>query len=655
MLKLKVINAMRLVLILLSCNILCCLSVREDYFLDDDDRNTKNQNENSTIITVLRRSEQLQKDTIWKSTNVTKLQTVNSNEDAYDSDADDNIAMVGGLISDSEYSEINQNEYERKANDFRSNSFLDLLKDYVYLYDEPTSPGYVRSQDMQTFPALKDNETNFIRNITDGENSNKEKVLVDFYNLKPAGSQLSPENETLIGDNINLYENQVFWYVPDNIPCWNLPILYGELGEKLTNDEVFLTYKGKLKKVTENTENEEKTLKEANIPVSQAMNKWCAADPCYGDHTLCLFPEMVNSKLCTRKYKVFTPTMMQRVKLVNNLNSMRNRVANRGTKLYRHLPTAANMRQVIYDTDLQNMAAAWLHQCLPGPSACSSLDDELVAQLECTKYAKQCCMSDDENDILSKCIPRRGCFFDALTGCLYTWFRMAAQDLTATDVECGHITPATYNTVQLLWAKTSKIGCAYARSVMGNVRVVCNFAPGATFTISTKFFCGFISHQAMIEDFIDNITTPGFLADLGIVLYPQKTLNITHEKHWSTNVNYSLRMSDIDILSKVYRSKWMRDVLDDKSNSTLGFVARLVTRYTFEAENGPQCDSGKNIYQPGEPGSLCLAKGRRFYSLCYDFRNPISGYRLVAVVAPIALFSLILYDLFSGVVRQTNY
>lgn len=252
-------------------------------------------------------------------------------------------------------------------------------------------------------------------------------------------------------------------------------------------------------------------------------------------------------------------------------------------------------------------------------------------------------------------IPHHECFIDAIIGCIHTWFRSARDELTATDVKCGHITPNTFNTVQLLWAETNKIGCAYGRRPGGDIRVVCNFAPGAPFSIYTKSFCGFIKHKEMIEAYSVNVTSPDFLTHLGIALHAVKSFNFTDAEFTNHDFNYSLRFSDVDILSKVYPRRWIRQELNEYRNGTIGLIARLVTKYTFGDDSGPQCDTNKHIYKSGEPGSLCLEKGSRFHSLCYDFRDPTPGYRLVAVLAPIALFSLILYDLFSGVVRQTNY
>ncbi|XP_069357225.1 uncharacterized protein [Maniola hyperantus] len=205
-----------------------------------------------------------------------------------------------------------------------------------------------------------------------------------FYNLEPAVDQDLTFNQTKY-----IYDQT--WYVPQDFPCWDLPILYGELGSKKKKHDVFLIYGGNLVNVIESSTKMTSTYKPVEPPISHVINKWCEVEPCYGDHTLCLFPRPVISNICDKEYKVFVPNILDQFTLVNTINTMRNHVANGVSKKYPHLPSAANMKQITYDYDLEDMAQAWLRQCLPGPAPCSALDGNLVSHLECTKYAKYCC------------------------------------------------------------------------------------------------------------------------------------------------------------------------------------------------------------------------------------------------------------------------
>jgi hypothetical protein len=238
---------------------------------------------------------------------------------------------------------------------------------------------------------------------------------------------------------------------------------------------------------------------------------------------------------------------------------------------------------------------------------------------------------------------------------MYAWFSRAGRLIDKTDVKCGYTKSTTYNTAQIIWANTNKIGCAFGQRNNGDVRVVCNFAPGAPFILDTKYFCGLIAHK-YIDNYLSkeytDFTDLNFLSSLGFNMLEMynnyttqlKRLTIKNQKDsWHLNT-----------LSNIYKNAQLRKHLKDFSNGSKGFIVRLVTMYTFFEESEGRCDSNVPIYAVGPPGSLCVERGRVYKGLCYDFRDPTPGYRLVAVLAPVALFSLILYDLFSGVVRQTN-
>lgn len=263
--------------------------------------------------------------------------------------------------------------------------------------------------------------------------------------------------------------------------------------------------------------------------------------------------------------------------------------------------------------------------------------------------------------------PRSECYVHPIIGCVHVWFSSAGQDLIERDVHCGRSSVTTFHTVQLFWAKTSKIGCAYGERSNGDIRVVCNFSPGAPFYLETKLYCGIIAHNDI--EYLrnnDNVTDLDFLASLGIKW--RSIFKSSSEKVSSTPTAVKIYAKNfvsestartkshwgVDSLTKLYKESWVRKQLVDRQNGTRSMTARLVAKYTFIDETESRCDSDESIYVAGDPGSLCVEKGRTYHGLCYDYRDPTPGYRLIAIAAPIALFSLILYDLFSGVVRQTN-
>lgn len=413
----ETIGTMKSIFILLICIIVDSQSVSVDYYLGNKDPEIEVKNVNITLSKPL---DDVQVFQASRKTNKNEASLENVTEPDYEkydelSDIEEQMIKkaskdkrpVGENRFDSESQEIqvgfdtNVILRQSEMDVSKANTLRNILKDYVNDYDVPTTAAYtiLRGNELgtETQTVFGFNKIVIIKNVTE-DDINSEKMSIDFYNLIPASSV---NND--FGDNFSAFNllNNV-WYVPENYPCWELPILYGELGKSMLATDVFLVYPGNLKNVIETEEELSQPSRSLYIPVSQTMNKWCAAGPCYGDHTLCLFSDKTNSKLCRRGYTVSTPTMIEQIGLVNTVNSMRNRIANGETDIYKHLPKAADMNQLIYDFDLESMAEAWLHQCLPGPAACSALDGNYVTQLECTKHAKHCCIDSYKTEKASK-------------------------------------------------------------------------------------------------------------------------------------------------------------------------------------------------------------------------------------------------------------
>lgn len=216
-------------------------------------------------------------------------------------------------------------------------------------------------------------------------------------------------NLEAVAENLNFNSTHVTsqetWYVIEDYPCWELPLIYGEIDRTVTHQlqfgnlnrrsPVFQMYPKYLKNViVTNDTVDEQGEKDDNIQYN--VNKWCRIAPCYGDHTMCLFPKNVKAGFCGRGYTVSVPPVNEQTAFVSSLNSIRNAVAS-GDKSYHHpqiprVKGATNMKKILYDYELQLMAERWLLQCLPGPSPCCSLDNTFVTQLECTKLTEHCCM-----------------------------------------------------------------------------------------------------------------------------------------------------------------------------------------------------------------------------------------------------------------------
>ncbi|VVC93129.1 unnamed protein product [Leptidea sinapis] len=626
-------------LLLIFCS--CANTVDLEYYYEDkaDYRNEDiNENRNESIVSEKTHFLEDKVSDI-KSSNDTSNGYFNNSDEAVPNTNNTNVTHDGrkSILSQMLRNSLNKKQSNKTVSVMKSK----LFKDYEYAYDDV------------------DDQLNFLRDVNNTSPSNpdkknrnlifKEHRSSEFYNIEPAA-----DSDFLQRNWSNINRSDI-WYVPEKYPCWELPLLYGQLGSKNNKEDVFLLYSGRLKNVVD--PGFQKLKSRLYMAEYQNFNTWCGVQPCYGDHTLCLFPDSTLSTICETGYTVKVPSIMSQMGIINTLNSMRNRVASGESERYSHLPPAANMKQINYDYDLQKISEAWLRQCLPGPAPCSALEGKFVAQLECTKYANYCCFNTRKSAI--QCIPKSACFINAVIGCIHLWYWSAGRHLQKADVQCGRAAVRNFNTVQLLWATTTKVGCAYARRRNGDIRVVCNFAPGAPFVIDTRLYCGIITHEPTKEFGDDPQKINDMMPSLGVSWNHIQQKNREHPTSSKVDPLYSTTEGlksiwGVQSLNKIYLEDWVRELMGKRKNGSKCVIARLVTKYTFIDVSEAKCDMNQSVYIAGPPGSECAERGRRYGNLCHDFRDPTPGYRMVAVVAPVALFTLILYDLFGGVVRQSS-
>lgn len=327
-----------------------------------------------------------------------------SDTDYYD---DSKISRNSNSTSDERYNDNTIDKSENKSI-FSNNSETEtttivslrpeqVFFDYHYDYSESDSPNYVpHGEDSKTLYST----SKYHPLIT----NNKDDSFSELFNLES------------VADNLNFNSSseklEETWYVIEDYPCWDLPLIYGEIdqiksrqfnyGKRKRRSPVFQMYPKFLKNVITGNETVEEP-KPLNGNFQYNVNKWCRIAPCYGDHTMCLFPKRVTAGFCGRTYTVSVPPVQEQTAFIFALNSIRNAVAS-GDKSHHHpqiphVVGATNMKKIIYDYELELMAERWLLQCLPGPSHCCSLDNAFVTQLECTKLTEKCCM---EKQVVTK-------------------------------------------------------------------------------------------------------------------------------------------------------------------------------------------------------------------------------------------------------------
>lgn len=321
--------------------------------------------------------------------------------DTEDYDDDSKITRNSNNTTDENYNNENTTDNSQNKTFLPNNSQTEtttreslrpeqIFFEYHYDYSESDSPNYVPrdgdttpSHSTSKYPPLVTNKTF--------------DIFSDLFNLESVA-----EN---VHFNLTHPPSHNTWYVIEDYPCWDLPLIYGEIDQTVLSQfeygnlkrrsSVFQMYPKYLKNVIISNETmEDPPERDENIQYN--VNKWCRIAPCYGDHTMCLFPRRVTAGFCGRGYTVSVPPVHEQTAFIFSLNSIRNAVASGDKSQHHpqipHVVGATNMKKILYDYELQLMAERWLLQCLPGPSHCCSLDNAFVTQLECTKLTDHCCM-----------------------------------------------------------------------------------------------------------------------------------------------------------------------------------------------------------------------------------------------------------------------
>lgn len=310
------------------------------------------------------------------------------------------------VINKSEDDNLQNVSHLRRQNDNETRSEItkqtEQDKDY---YNNTTTENYKKPMTKQTFinPLYDEYEDSYtstlklfrhqshtsIRRVNNFQETSEQQpnLLNKFYDVKP--KTIRPSKKRLNYENKQNSEGlRKVWYILEEHSCeLDSPLIYGSVPAQDGNN-IFKIHNEGIVNISISAETPQRSRKPA---VSlYPVNRWCNMPPCYADHTLCQYNDNKYSSLCEPKYYVHVLSPHERGMMVNMMNSMRNRVASGLVKKYKHLPTAANMNQLLYDIDLENMALSWLFQCKPGPAPCVAMDGP-VSQLECTKRVQNCC------------------------------------------------------------------------------------------------------------------------------------------------------------------------------------------------------------------------------------------------------------------------
>lgn len=210
-------------------------------------------------------------------------------------------------------------------------------------------------------------------------------------------------------------------------------------------------------------------------------NKWCNQDLYGKDHTMCRFEDGAQSSCGTVISRGIT-TKADKEEIVNKHNQLRAKIANGKEQkgVDGSQPKAANMRQMVWNDQLAEVAQRWADQCKPTPHDKNRRTDEFsyVGQ----NYAWK-----------SSSNPKRQKYL--LKGMVKMWYN-EVKDVFLEEVKhFVSTTPVTGHYTQVAWAKTYEVGCGFISSVKRNGRnvesvLICNYGPGGNALNAPQYTIG---------------------------------------------------------------------------------------------------------------------------------------------------------------------
>ncbi|KAF6210333.1 hypothetical protein GE061_013437 [Apolygus lucorum] len=205
------------------------------------------------------------------------------------------------------------------------------------------------------------------------------------------------------------------------------------------------------------------------ICVLEANIDWCSdALKCKGEkNTMCAYYDYKNKGECVDIVDNQTPA--GRKKMLDLHNAYRNKMAGGEIKGW---PTAADMREMSWDCDIEYVALRWTKQCKPGHDSCRRTPKfEYVGQ----NYADAGSTAEFRTSDSS------------FTGWTDGELKLVSdpEGLVASfqGGKWGHLT-------QVVWADSYKLGCGEIHTVKGKFKyvvIVCNFGPGGNYA-ATKMY-----------------------------------------------------------------------------------------------------------------------------------------------------------------------
>jgi len=195
-------------------------------------------------------------------------------------------------------------------------------------------------------------------------------------------------------------------------------------------------------------------------------NKWCNTGKYKEGHTMCKYEDSVQASCGSY---TLTGIDSQAVKdaIVDKHNELRARVANGKEKLGvdGRQPKAANMRQLVWNDELAEIAQRWINQC-------AGAHDKNRRTDEFSWVGQNWAMSSNGNKDQQQSLA---------TSFVQMWYDevkdMSKKALTDPTGKNNGKTGVIGHYTQVVWAETTDVGCGYIASSKGSY-MACNYGPG---------------------------------------------------------------------------------------------------------------------------------------------------------------------------------
>jgi len=186
---------------------------------------------------------------------------------------------------------------------------------------------------------------------------------------------------------------------------------------------------------------------------------YCALNP---NHTMCLHPGA--SPECRAKTIGSGMSQDGKEAILARHNDLRRRLA-KGEEA--NQPAASDMRELVWDEELERIAQRWVDQCTPG-------HDSIRTKLDSSNVGQNAFQATTSQQLDKPALN------DGLPAIAQSWY----DEVTQKGFSSSNINPFVYNSntghyTQVVWAETHQVGCAsiyYKEGQSYQSLVVCNYS-----------------------------------------------------------------------------------------------------------------------------------------------------------------------------------